>query len=317
MRARIAPLVALVTLALAGAVSPAAADECAFADQVVGGCRPAPLPDPGPQPPPQPQPLPQPLPPPEPQPEPETPQQQQQSFTPAHQPDAVARILVLMNGERRAHGLPQFTLRADVSAIAARHSEAMAAGGTIWHNDAYFTAEVKKRLGAALLGENVARNPEIDDAHRRLMNSPGHRANLLDRRFTVVGLAVYRSSTGSLYVTQNFVQPVAKAPEAPRAASPAPAVRKPAPTPPAAAPVPAPAPPAVGAAAPAAAIEAPLATDGVEVLAATPGLGGTPGSRSPVGGLVALATVALLAAVGVVAHRRRGLFAPLLARLGR
>jgi hypothetical protein len=120
----------------------------------------------------------------------------------------VARILALMNGERAAHGLPAFALRDDISALSAPHSQAMAEKGDIWHNDGYFTPAVKQRLGARLLGENVARNTDIDDAHRRLMNSPGHRANILDARFTFVGLAVYDDGWGNLYVTQSFVQPL-------------------------------------------------------------------------------------------------------------
>lgn len=198
MRARIATTVVLLStigLSTIGLLaSPVGAEECHLVEEVLNrGCE-AP-----PPPPPEPQPESQPQPPPEPQPEPASP--------PGHRPAAVSRLLDLMNGERRQAGLPLFSLRADVSAVSGPHSEAMAAKGTIWHNDGYFTTATRRRLGARLLGENVARNPDIDDAHRRLMNSPGHRANVLDRRFTVVGLAVYHDGRGNLYVTQNFVQP--------------------------------------------------------------------------------------------------------------
>ncbi|MDQ3756835.1 MAG: CAP domain-containing protein, partial [Actinomycetota bacterium] len=194
MLARIATVAAFVSVALLAAPAAEAA-HCSLIDQILGQCHEAsePTPEPTPEPPPQPEP----------------------QADPGHRPAAAARILVLMNEERSARGLPPLAVRPDVSAISAPHSEDMAAKGTIWHNDAYFTAAVKDRLDARLLGENVARNTDIDDAHRRLMNSPGHRANILDARFTIVGLAVYDDGWGNLYVTQNFVQPAPPAPAQP------------------------------------------------------------------------------------------------------
>ncbi|MCY4653657.1 MAG: CAP domain-containing protein [Dehalococcoidia bacterium] len=36
------------------------------------------------------------------------------------------------------------------------------------------------------------------------MNSPGHRANLLDPRWKVIGIGVARNKKGNIYLTQNF-----------------------------------------------------------------------------------------------------------------
>lgn len=78
------------------------------------------------------------------------------------------------------------------------------------HNDAYFTAESRRQLRARALGENVARNGSADDAHAALMASPGHRANLMSDRFSVVGIAVVRDEHGSLWITQSFLEPVSE-----------------------------------------------------------------------------------------------------------
>lgn len=121
--------------------------------------------------------------------------------------DAAARLVSLANDERARRGLPDLTVRADVTDIAHGHSRAQAERGTIWHNDAYFSDSMKDRLGARTVGENVAMNSSVDDAHRRLMASAGHRANILSGSFSVVGVAVVRSSSGTLYITQNFVEP--------------------------------------------------------------------------------------------------------------
>jgi uncharacterized protein YkwD len=165
---------------------------------------------------------------------------------------AGARLVELANRDRAGAGLAPLAVRGDVEEVARAHSADMAAAGSIWHNDAYFSTANRERLGAAGLGENVARNGSVDDAHRRLMASPAHRANLLDARFTVVGMAAVRTETGSYFVTQNFVEP--------RSARPAPTPTSAAPpssTPPAP-PTPPPAPEPVAPAAPA---PAPLAPE--------------------------------------------------------
>jgi uncharacterized protein YkwD len=143
----------------------------------------------------------------------------------AQVPAGAARLLELINGDRVGAGLPAMAARGEVASIAAGHSEAMARRGEIWHNSAYFTSAVRQRLGARSLAENVAMNSTVDGAHRALMNSPGHRANILNARLTVVGLAVVRDARGVVFVTQNFVEPgaapVAAAPKATSAPAPA------------------------------------------------------------------------------------------------
>lgn len=154
--------------------------------------------------------------------------------------DGAARMVALANEERAAAGVPALTLRADVTSIAVAHSQAMAGDGNLRHNDAYFTTSTRTALNAKQLGENVAQNPDIDDAHRRLMNSEGHRANLLNPSFTVVGMGVVRDGDGQYWITQDFMQP--RPAVAPVAPAPKPAPRPVKPVAAAAAPAPAPAP---------------------------------------------------------------------------
>jgi Cysteine-rich secretory protein family len=57
-----------------------------------------------------------------------------------------------------------------------------------------------------LLAENIAMNTRVtrDGAHKSLMNSPGHRANILDGRTTKLGLGIARGRDGYFYVCQIF-----------------------------------------------------------------------------------------------------------------
>jgi len=64
---------------------------------------------------------------------------------------------------------------------------------------------------AALVGENIffcsVTNGVFNAAyaHQSLMASPGHRANILDPRFSKVGVGLYRDSQGQFWVTEMFL----------------------------------------------------------------------------------------------------------------
>lgn len=144
-------------------------------------------------------------------------------------PEAAQRLLDLANGERQQAGLGRLTMRDDLVAIALAHSQEMAQAGEIFHSVSFFTAAVKNVVNAVARGENVAYNGDIDNTHARLMNSPGHRANLMNPRFSIVGFAVVKAPDGRYFTTQNFIQPAGAPPvaavAAPRA-GPAAASRK-------------------------------------------------------------------------------------------
>ncbi len=59
------------------------------------------------------------------------------------------------------------------------------------------------------LGENVGYGGDIDQVHTAYMNSPGHRANILDRGFTQMGsAAVWGTCDGGrrVFTVQEFMQ---------------------------------------------------------------------------------------------------------------
>lgn len=222
-------------------------------------------------------------------------------------PEAANRIAQLVNQERSTAGLPALAASGRLASIAAGHSMAMAKRSDIWHNGAYSTTASRHDLGARALGENVAVNGSIDDAHRRLMASPGHRANILNGAFDAVGMAVARDAGGRLYVTQNFMDssgsPVAPArPTAPKVAPPTKAAKPGAVFRPAAV---APTPAAASAVAPAA--EAPPASGDASVLSAASGAD-SPAGPAPGGRRIPLVAVALgLLATLALALTRIGL----------
>ena len=48
----------------------------------------------------------------------------------------------------------------------------------------------------SILGENVSQGDSAESAHQGLMDSPGHRATMLDPRFTHVGIGVAHTDAG-------------------------------------------------------------------------------------------------------------------------
>ena len=236
---------------------------------------------------------------------------------------AAAELLALANSVRAGSGLAPLEHRADIAEVATGHSQAMAAAGEIFHNDAYFSSNMKTRLGISAAGENVGMAGSVAAVHQALMDSPLHRANIVNGSFRVAGFGVYRKA-GALYVTEAFGVPragtAARTAPAPRPAATAPAtsatpttVRKAAPKPTTtAAPAPAPAPPTTAAPPPAAsptvtvpATPDPTVPDELAIETPRPSTNAgaaTPGAAAPA--LLMLTGVSVAAMAGIRRHRR-------------
>lgn len=72
------------------------------------------------------------------------------------------------------------------------------------------------------LGENLAGNSDLADAHRMLMNSPTHRANILDPSFQRIGLAVVRGGPYGYMIVEEFIVPAPTVATRPVASNPQP-----------------------------------------------------------------------------------------------
>ena len=55
-------------------------------------------------------------------------------------------------------------------------------------------------------GENLAGAPDVNTAHVNLMNSPGHRENILRPEFTKIGIGVVEGSKYGKIFTQQFIR---------------------------------------------------------------------------------------------------------------
>ena len=128
--------------------------------------------------------------------------------------DAERRLLALANRDRQAANLPALIWDDRVAEVARRHSEEMRKTKIVAHISPT-SGSVTDRLGAAGIKtavalENVAREYSVSGAHAGLMNSPGHRANLLSAAATHVGISVVLgddvSGRRELFLTQVFIR---------------------------------------------------------------------------------------------------------------
>jgi uncharacterized protein YkwD len=126
--------------------------------------------------------------------------------------DAAAEqhILDLANEARTKVGLPALKLDPGLTAAARQHSALMAGSKQLSHDLPGEPALPVRLSDAAKVnmtseGENVAFASSIEDSHQRFMDSPHHRANLLDAKFNLVGFGVVHDGR-MVYVTQDFVR---------------------------------------------------------------------------------------------------------------
>jgi len=54
-------------------------------------------------------------------------------------------------------------------------------------------------------GENIAGAGTVDGAYANLMNSPGHRANILSPNYTKIGIGIIQGGPYGLMITQDFI----------------------------------------------------------------------------------------------------------------
>lgn len=135
--------------------------------------------------------------------------------------DAEARFAALASGARG--GAPH-RVAPDLVEVARRHSARMAARDHLHHNP-NLTSEVQSWSAVA---ENVGVGFDVDSIHRAFMDSPSHRANIVDGRYTEIGVGVVQGADGRLWVTQVFRQPTSAPP--PTTAPPTTAAPAPSPT---------------------------------------------------------------------------------------
>lgn len=126
----------------------------------------------------------------------------------AARPDLELKMLQLVNQERTKRGLKPLQWDPEILPVARSHSQDMFVRGYFSH----YTLEGKDpfdRMKAAGIkyysaGENLALGPTLSICHEGLMNSPGHKANILNPTYGRVGIGILDGGAYGLMISQEF-----------------------------------------------------------------------------------------------------------------
>ncbi|HVE93144.1 MAG TPA: CvpA family protein [Actinomycetota bacterium] len=123
--------------------------------------------------------------------------------------DAAAEkeLLKLVNEERTSRKLKPVKWDQRLADVARSHSRDMYTKGYFAHAslEGIRPSErlQKAKIGFVVSGENLALAPTVPLAHRGLMNSPGHKRNILDPDFSALGIGIFNGPKG-LIASQEF-----------------------------------------------------------------------------------------------------------------
>lgn len=123
-----------------------------------------------------------------------------------------------INDFRQANGLGPLAIDGNLDALSQQRADANAQSGRLEHTPSLSAGVTANWLK---LGENVGVGQTEDQIFQAFLNSPPHRANLLDAAFTHIGIGEARSGN-NMWVTHRFMK-VGSSPAPSPSPSPAPA----------------------------------------------------------------------------------------------
>lgn len=123
-------------------------------------------------------------------------------------PDLEKEMLQMINQERKDAGLSPLKLDEELTPVSRAHSSDMFTRSYFSHispeGETPFDRIREARIRFLTAGENLAIAKTLPLAHQGLMNSPGHRANILQPAFGRVGIGILDGGIYGLMVTQKF-----------------------------------------------------------------------------------------------------------------
>lgn len=151
------------------------------------------------------------------EPPPEPPAQEQPKPKPTEPPEGEqafltteeALMLSLVNQERAKAGVAPLIADEALTRLARLKSRDMIDKNYFSHQSPTYGSPFDMMKSAGIryttAGENIAGASSVARAHEGLMNSPGHRKNILNPAFTRVGIGIVRGGAYGMMFTQMFV----------------------------------------------------------------------------------------------------------------
>ncbi|MEL7568726.1 MAG: CAP domain-containing protein [Dehalobacterium sp.] len=119
------------------------------------------------------------------------------------------KMINLINAERRFYGLQPLEVNMRLVKTARIKSRDMLYKNYFSHFSPGYGAPYRlmeiMRVPYKIIGENLASISSVEEAHLGLMNSPGHRVNILNPNFTQLGVGVANGGPNGKLFTQHFI----------------------------------------------------------------------------------------------------------------
>ncbi len=134
----------------------------------------------------------------------------QTEVEPAKNITTMERTMInLVNSERKKNGLSSYKTDNELSKIARIKARDMVENNYFSHYSPTYGSpfEMMDHFEIEYLraGENLAANQSVDKAHNSLMNSKGHRQNILNKNFTRIGVGIKSSEKYGYIFVQMFI----------------------------------------------------------------------------------------------------------------
>jgi len=124
---------------------------------------------------------------------------------------AERQMVDLVNAARKEANVPPLAANPELSRVARFKSEDMAAGGYFSHDSPTYGSPFQMMedfgISFSAAAENIACNQTVEWAHAALMNSQGHRANILNPDYTEIGIGIVDGGPCGAMYTQMFLRP--------------------------------------------------------------------------------------------------------------
>jgi uncharacterized protein YkwD len=143
--------------------------------------------------------------------------------SPSSLPAAADGVLMLINKARAQSGLPAYTILGGLQISSGKHNQLMADGCGLSHQcpgePGLGARETAAGVQWTAAGENIGEGGPVADTSAAITQmavaltqdmldekppDDGHRLNILSSSFTRIGIAVYRSGDGTVWMTQDF-----------------------------------------------------------------------------------------------------------------
>lgn len=171
--------------------------------------KPTPTPTPSPAPTPKPTPTPTPSPAPTPKPTPAPTPSPAPTPAPAGLTAEEQQMITLVNQERVKNGVKPLQVDMQLVKVGRMKSQDMIDNHYFGHISAKYGSpfDLMKAQGITFntAGENIAGNWTVGAAHTALMNSPGHRSNILSPNYTKIGIGIIKGGPYGLMISQEFI----------------------------------------------------------------------------------------------------------------